>query len=146
MIREDDVPELSLFDSDPPVPAHKLARTTDVDTSHDAAAQLSTGKSHCLTLLRAHYIAGMPTHIARYPDEPGLTDHEAAHAAGIDEPGVCWWHRCSDLRKLGLIEWAKNPDGTPVKRVGLSGRQVRASTITEAGRAEMRLHQRRHTA
>lgn len=123
--------EPSLFDNDPPVPAEQLARAADPDTSHEAARRLSTGKSQCLILLRVHYTAG------RYPEGYGLTDYQAATAAGIAEPGVCWWHRCSDLRKLGLIEWATRPDGTPVKRLGPNGRDVRVSVITEAGRAEV---------
>lgn len=129
--------EPSLFD-DPPVPTEHLVRTNDPDTSHTAARRLTTGKSQCLTLLRVHYIAGTAAHQARYPAEPGLTDHEAADAGGLVEPGVCWWHRCSDLRKLGFIEWATWPDGSPVKREGPNGRDVRASVITEAGRSEIR--------
>jgi hypothetical protein len=119
----------SLFDDDPPVPPEQLARAADPDTSHEAAHRLSTGKSHCLSLLRAHYIRAVA-------GIRGLTDHEAASAAGIAEPGICWWHRCSDLRKLGLIRWLHEPDGSPVKRLGPNDRYVRVSVITDEGRAE----------
>lgn len=124
--------EPSLFD-DPPVPATSLARHHDPDTSHAAAAQLSTGKTHCLALLRAHAADVGQLY-------GGYTDAEAAHAAGIDAPGVCWWHRCSDLRKLGLIEWSV-VNGEPVKRRGPNGRDVRVSIITAAGRTELGYHE-----
>lgn len=120
--------------NDPPVPSDQLARHTDPDTSHDAARKLITGRSHCAKLLRAHYRADMPHIRERYPDTIGLTDAEAAAIAGLDVPGICWWHRCSDLRKLGLIAWALDAAGNPIKRPGANGRDVRASVITNAGR------------
>lgn len=56
MIREDDVPELSLFDSDPPT-AH--ARGTDPQTSHDAARSIKAdhiraSQQAILDILRDH--------------------------------------------------------------------------------------------
>lgn len=56
MIREDDVPELSLFDSDPPT-AH--ARGTDPQTSHDAARSIA---SDAIRVSQANVLAILAEH------------------------------------------------------------------------------------
>lgn len=108
------------------------ARNTDPATSHNAARLLSTGRSQCLAILRAHATVG-----AQWD---GLTDYEAATAADLTGPGTCWWHRCSDLRRLGLIRWMYNDDGTPITRPGVTGRPSGVSIITDEGAAELDRH------
>ena len=37
--------------------------------------------------------------------EMGLTDEDAGYKSGLaQKPKCCYWKRCSELRKLGLIE------------------------------------------
>jgi len=98
------------------------ARRTDPETSQEADLRLSSARSHCRALLLIHY---------RHPD--GLTDEEAAEYAGLTHPGICWWHRCSDLRAQGLIEWLRHENGKQIKVTGSNNRNVGISRITEAG-------------
>lgn len=90
----------------------ELARTTDPDTSHAAARTISTS-SQCWQLLRAHYINARMARL--HPDEPGLTDYEAAQACRLITPGRCWWH------------------GNPIHRPGPNGRNLRVSVISDLG-------------
>lgn len=108
--------------------SNHAARNTDPNTSHVAARLNSKGRaSHCQRLLRAFDAIG--------PD--GYSDHEAAQAADLDRVGVCWWHRASDLRKRGWIEWRTTPEGNRIVRRGDHGTDVGVSVITDAGRAAM---------
>ena len=81
------------------------ARTTDPDTSHEAAAKLSTLTQKNL-LMRAYKKAG----------EKGLTDEEAGINAGLYRSGSCHWHRSTDLAAEGRIL------NTPLRRMNRSGR------------------------
>lgn len=99
------------------------ARNTDPETSKAAARQLSTARSHCRLILEQHLEA---------PN--GLTDEQAVERAGIEEGG---WKRCSDLRRMGLIEWMRHDNGKIVKRVGSNNRDVGVSVITGEGRREL---------
>ncbi len=91
----------------------RLSRTTDPDTSDEAAAKNVNGRaSQQLQLLHAW---------ARHAD---LTDTEAMTVAAL--PGG--WRRCSELRKKGLLEW------TGETRIGERNIRVRVSRITERGR------------
>lgn len=101
------------------------ARHTDPGTSHAAAhANRAARGTHQRMMLDAFMGARLTA---------GLTDHEAATAAGLNQPGICWWHRASDLRALGFIEWVTHPDGTRWTRRGVNGVSVGVSRITEAG-------------
>jgi hypothetical protein len=65
----------------------------------------------------------------------GLTDDQAARMAGIGEKS-CWWKRCGELRRAGLIEpMVAGDDDTPVMREGESGMLRTVSVITPEGRA-----------
>lgn len=103
------------------------ARNVDPETSHIAAEGVSrseTNKAQCRALLAAHQ---------RHPN--GLTDEEAAVDAGIDVfSGTCYWHRASDLRKMGYIEWLYDDNEKLVKRTGSLGRPRGVSVLTEAGK------------
>tara|TARA_R110002074_G_scaffold82613_1_gene184568 strand:+ start:880 stop:1236 length:357 start_codon:yes stop_codon:yes gene_type:complete len=91
----------------------RLSRTTDPDTSDEAAAKNVSGRaSQQLKLLHAW---------SRHDD---LTDNEAMLVAASPEG----WRRCSELRGKGLIEW------TGETRIGARNITVRVSRITERGR------------
>jgi len=92
------VPDLPLF----------RARTDDPETSQEAAAMLDAG-SRLALLLDLYRAAG----------GDGMTDEEAGSRAGFEGA----WKRCSDLRKLGLIE----PNGRT--RLSSTGRRQRVSVI-----------------
>jgi hypothetical protein len=104
------------------------AKNVDPETSHDAAARLSTAKAMCMQLLRAYANA--------HPR--ALTDDEACLAAGLPMTAQ---KRCSDLRSLLFTEWVRHADtGKQVKVPGDEGRDVGISIITEQGQRELRLH------
>ncbi|MCP3810794.1 hypothetical protein NLX62_00305 [Mycobacteriaceae bacterium Msp059] len=101
------------------------ARRTDPGTSHNAGrANRGSRQSHQRKMLEAYMSARL---------RGGLTDHEAAVRAGLNQPGICWWHRASDLRAAGLIEWVTRPDGSRVTVRGDNGVSVGMSQITETG-------------
>jgi hypothetical protein len=100
------------------------ARTEDPETSHIAAQSLSSAKSQCRALLTAGWLLGPAAE---------FTDEELALRCNLVKPGVCWWHRCSDLRKLGLIEWVRDDGGRQKKQTGSNGRPVGVSKLTDAG-------------
>lgn len=109
-------------------PTSQVARTipsrrTDPGTSHAAAESIAvTGDNQRGLLLKAFRAMAGDT-----PDDPGLTDEEAANRA----VGVTLWSeyakRCSELRDAGLIA----PTG--MTRKGDSGRQRIVSAITDLG-------------
>lgn len=104
--------------TEPRLEARKLSRSTDVETARAAGAHDLEGKQHqAMRVLQLH---------ARHPD--GLTDDEVDYLLGGN-----LWRRCSDLRRLGLIEWLII-DGAPVTRLARSGRRARVSVITQKGR------------
>ena len=90
------------------LPLFARARADDPETSKEAAAMLEVG-SRLALLLDLYRAAG----------GDGLTDEEAGSRAGFDGA----WKRCSDLRKLGLIE----PNGRT--RLSSTGRRQRVSVI-----------------
>jgi hypothetical protein len=92
----------------PPLTA-PIVRATDPETSHQAAAQLTTQRSHAERLLEA---------FQKFPE--GLTAEEAAEVAGIDPWAAS--KRVSDLRRRWVIAAKHNPPGQPVTRIGRSGR------------------------
>ena len=105
------------------LPPEKLARRSDVETSHAAAEHAAetreTQRSSIMALHREH------------PN--GLTDDEVSVLLG-DEV----WRRCADLRTLGLLTWklVQHPNGPtgvliPATRVARSGRQARVSIVNE---------------
>lgn len=102
------------------------ARNTDPQASHDTAAELTTGSSHCRAMLEAH---------RKHPIF-GLTDDEAGELAGLDRD--TWGKRGADLRRLGLIEWMREDDGTIMRRRRPNGRSSGVSIITSDGIAALR--------
>jgi hypothetical protein len=97
------------------------ARSTDPVTSHEAAAASGPSReSQRRKLLRAYAGAG----------PAGLTADEAGEITGlVDVPNCNYWHRCSDLREQGLIEW----DGDRKRYSSRSERRQGVSIITAAG-------------
>jgi hypothetical protein len=62
-----------------------------------------------------------------------LTDDQAAKRCGLFKiTGCCWWTRCSELRKFGLIEWV-TCDGKRVTRMGSVGTRRGVSLLTKEG-------------
>lgn len=63
---------------------------------------------------------------AMFPD--GLTNEEAGFHSGLAaKPGCCYWHRCSDLLALGLVE------ETGDTRLASTGSLQRVLRISDAG-------------
>lgn len=86
-------------------------RRDDWDTSVAGAVAVAyrAGSQKAL-LLEAFRVAG--------PD--GLTDEEAAEAAGVSMRS-CFWKRCGELRQDGRIGVLRRLDGSVVTRMGGSG-------------------------
>lgn len=106
----DDAP--SLFA--PIVPA---ARTADPPTSNDGIRDV---------LPRA----GSQQHrlLVAYAARPlGLTNEEAAAAAGLRVVGCCYWKRCAELFAAGLVE------DTLQTRIAETGSEQRVLAITAKG-------------
>ena len=92
-----------------------LFRATDPETSRQA--QKVTIASHRATLLAFYY-----------QSSGGFTDEEVAEIA--EQSGFAirgYWKRCSDLRRLGLI------NDTGVRRTLSSGRLGMVCAITQLG-------------
>lgn len=104
----------------------RLARHTDPDTSHAAAASDSlrrcTLKRELLSVYWQHTREGGPP----------ITNREASNLVdgGVVIEG--YWKRCSELRKAGLIERC----GTGFDEV--TGKRVMACAITREGYAALR--------
>lgn len=65
----------------------------------------------------------------------GLTDEDAARESGVPMRS-CWWKRCGELRKAGLIEvMLAGDDDIPVQREGSAGTLRTVCTITSEGYA-----------
>lgn len=94
-----------------------LFRVTDPDTSEAGAQFVRMRQSSQMYQLLEQYV------IHRL----GLTDEEAGIKSGLALRGAGYWKRCSDLRRLGLIEDCK------VRRVGTSGAEMMVCVFTPAG-------------
>ena len=94
-----------------------LFRVSDPDTSAQGAKDVRLRQSSQMYKLLEQYI----TH------RLGLTDEEAGVFSGLASRGAGYWKRCSDLRRLGLIEDCK------VRRLGASGSEMMVCVFTPAG-------------
>lgn len=95
------------------------ARTTDPDTSHEAARRISKPRAGTIRAkLLSQFAQSFPY---------GLTGELAATMAGYG-PGDGAWRRVSDLIRDALLE------DTGQRVDGWHGRPVRVLRITEAGR------------
>ena len=99
---------------------HGDARSSDPQTSTDAAASVSFRKgSQLFKLLAEFHEAGVR----------GPTDDQAAMNCGLTrKPRCCWWKRCSELRSMGLIESIAG-----VTRPTSVGEQAMVCRVTKAG-------------
>lgn len=95
-----------------------LARSTDPDTSHAGAVDVTVRAGTQRARLLAAYVH-TPVHWR------GLADEEAAQLAGLERTGC--WKRCAELRRDGLIA----PTGGWV--TGSAGSAVMLCRITAAG-------------
>jgi len=94
-----------------------LFRSLDPDTSANGAADVRPRQgSQAMQLLTESANARI-----------GLTDEEAGHRSGLAQRGAGYWKRCSDLRRLGLIE------DSHTTRPGSSGSEMMVCTITSKG-------------
>lgn len=94
------------------------ARSSDPATSHEAATSINI-TAQALRVLRAYH-----------EHDRALLDHDAYRLVGLDDDGKRAAHqRCSDLRRLKLIERTGDRATTPL---GKSGYVCR---ITAAGRS-----------
>lgn len=100
-----------------------VARASDPETSHDAAAEVNS-RAYTRTLRKRLLLA-----YAAYPD--GLTDEEVCDITNTDYRGR---RRCTDLRKMGLTAVATREDGSIVKRPTESGCDAQVARITAKGR------------
>lgn len=66
--------------------------------------------------------------LSMYANSDGLTDEQAGLQAGLAQPGVCYWKRCSELREYGYIQ----PLG--FTRLASTGEQQMVCGITDTGR------------
>lgn len=110
-------------------PARELARTSDVETSHAAAAANPNGKqSNRAVAWRLHH---------EHPE--GLIDDQVSALSGGQLDVHEATRRCLDLRKLKdpgpILEWLIDEDGEPVTRKTRSNRSARVSVLTPLGRA-----------
>lgn len=99
---------------------HTHARTTDPDTSHEAAVKLTDKATMLRTLLTKYH---------RFQFQ-GLTAEEASGLCGYTASEGAW-KRVSDLKRLG---WVEDTGGT---RRGVSGRSQAVLRITDAGREQL---------
>jgi hypothetical protein len=106
---------MEAFNVDP----HGMARSSDPDTSRDAAQQVRyRAGSQVMRLLDAFARAG----------RMGLTDEQAADVTGLSaNRAACWWRRCSDLRDAGYIV------DTGERRMGMAGAPRMVCAITDTG-------------
>ena len=94
-----------------------LFRSLDPDTSANGAADVRPRQgSQAMQLLTQYAQARI-----------GLTDEEAGQRSGLAARGAGYWKRCSDLRRLGLIE------DSHTTRAGSSGSEMMVCTITAKG-------------
>lgn len=66
----------------------------------------------------------------------GLTDEEAAQAAGLTGGTSCWWKRCNELRDDYMIERPVDQ----ATRKGTAGVERMVCAISTAGRAVLNAH------
>ena len=94
-----------------------LFRSLDPETSSQGATDVRPRQgSQAMQLLTVYANARI-----------GLTDEEAGQRSGLAQKGAGYWKRCSDLRRLGLIE------DSHTTRTGSSGSEMRVCVITEQG-------------
>lgn len=105
-----------------------LARTTDVETSHAAAA---AGDKQALRFI----VLGL---YAEHPE--GLVDDDLARLAGYSGGHESYRRRGSDLRALGWTEWLMDSYGFPIRRETSLGSTARVSVITPLGRTTWENH------
>jgi hypothetical protein len=101
---------------DLPLFAPPIARSSDPETSHEAAAALSSRSHQVRAVVRAAWAAGRVR---------GVTADEAARGSALDVHSA--GKRLSDAVALGYLE------DTPTTRVGASGRRQTVRVITDAG-------------
>lgn len=110
-------------------PLGQTSRSADPATSRAAGADAEGREGAVFGVRPGSHRARM---LVAYWNAPaGLSDVEAAEAAGLDLPGVCWWKRASELRQGGFVE----PFGTIT---GPNGADVMVCRITEAGERRAR--------
>lgn len=97
-------------------------RGSDPETSVEASSRVN--EAHCALALDIY---------RKHPE--GL----AAYQVGIEMnlgPESCWWHRLSDLREAGYVEWMYHDNGAPMRKVNpTTGRSQRVARITPLGRS-----------
>jgi hypothetical protein len=110
-----------LYDPTPAEPTFaRPVRSTDPETSK--AAGVSINEAHCAKALDI---------FRRY--HGGLAGFQVEPLLKLG-PESCWWHRISDLRAAGYVEWLYDENGKPVTRINPhTNRPQRVSRITPLG-------------
>jgi|688.fasta_scaffold127181_3 DNA-binding MarR family transcriptional regulator len=102
-----------------------LARNTDPETSHEAAADVSFRAS-------AHRLLAMQA-LDRFG---ALTDYELAARTGLQQNSI--GKRRKDCQDAGMVERLLDADGNSIKRPAPSGSKALVWTLTEKGRNYLR--------
>jgi len=97
-----------------------LFRSSDPTTSRDGAKHVMIRRTGQLAKLLLCYA----------DSQIGMTDEEAGIRTGMASIGTGYWKRCSDLRRLGLIEY------TGTTRLTSAGTPAMVCTVTAYGIAE----------
>lgn len=106
-----------LFDYKPP-----LARRTDPETSHMAAADAVVGSNRGRLLVLFHL------------RKASMTDFELADATGWQQTSI--GKRRGECAAAGLVEALRDGKGEPVRRNSPSGSLAQVWTLTVAGRCQ----------
>ena len=112
------------------------ARNTDPETSQanrDAFRKKASQRDVILRTYYESYLGGILSYSDGSDGQKGLTDEECGMATPWKESSmyderVCYWKRCSELRKLGFIQ----PTGAT--RTSVAGQEQQVCEITVEGR------------
>ena len=118
------------------LPLFTAARNTDPATSQvnrDAFKKKTSQRDVILMAYHDHYMSNLLSFSDGSDGVQGMIDEEAGKAtpwlnSNMFEHRVCYWKRCSELRKLGFIEV------TGETRLSSAGQPQQVCKITAEGR------------
>lgn len=98
------------------------SRTTDPQTSHDAAPAVHTRRTRMLEVM-APFAEAFP-----HPLSPATAIEQAAGGGG-----TCPWKRISDLKAEGYVKPVLGEGGKPLTEMGPNGKRVTLLKATGMG-------------